>query len=165
MFLGGLTILFSHKIGIDTSKILTPLLFAVSGVCAIMFANANKEYNIPKNFHLLQGIGMITFAIALVVIPNSLKSFLMVVTFFTMVYGLIELVFTFSVLNSNYKINSSVLMARIITGILNLIGGFTLFMSALGKTPETGVLIAGILIALGGLAFVMFAKKIKELNH
>lgn len=163
MILGGLTILLSSEIGVHNSKIITPLFFAASGIFSILFANANKELAVPKNFHLLQGIGMIVFAVVLVTIPKSLKSFLMVATYFTMAYGLLEIFFTFSVLNSDKKINKSIMMARIITGVLSLIGGFSLFISAVGRTPETGVLIAGILISLAGSSFVIFARKVKNL--
>lgn len=161
MLLGGLTILFSAKIGIETSKIITPILFIISGICSILFAKNNKKHLLAKNFHLLQGLGMIAFAIAIVFIPNSLESFLIVVTFFTMAYGLIEILFTFSVLNSSQKIDMNILMIRIITGTLNLIGGFALFISAIGKNLELGVSIAGVLISIAGISFIIFSNKIK----
>ena len=95
IFLGGLSILFSHSIGITTSKITTPILFIISGVLATQFANANKTHSLAKNYHLLQGLGMIAFAVAIIFLPTSLESFLTIITFFTMVYGILELIFSF----------------------------------------------------------------------
>lgn len=161
MLLSGLTILLSSEIGIQTAKIITPILFILSGIFSVLFASANKEFLVPKNFHTLQGLGMISFAIALIIIADSLESFLMVTTFFTMVYGLLEIIFAFMVLNSKKIIDSKIMIIRIISGVLNLLGGFALFMTALGKTPETGILIAGFLVLFGGLSFTIFAKKIK----
>ncbi|WP_299159295.1 hypothetical protein [uncultured Tenacibaculum sp.] len=161
MFLGGLSILFSQNIGISISKIATPILFIISGVLAIQFANANKIHSLAKNYHLLQGLGMISFAIAIIFLPTSLESFLTIITFFTMVYGILELIFSFSVLNTNHKLKMNMLVVRIISGAFNLIGGFILFMTLLNNI-ETGLTIAGILIILGGISFSVFSLKIKK---
>lgn len=160
MLLGGLSILFSHKIGVEVSKIVTPILFVFSGIFAIQFGNANKEHTVAKNFHLLQGLGMIAFGGTIIFLPKSLETFLMVVTFFTMVYGALELIFAFSVLNLNHKLKMKMLIIRVMSGVLNLVGGFVLFMTLLSDA-ETGLGIAGILIILGGLSFTIFSLKVK----
>ncbi|CAL2104587.1 conserved membrane protein of unknown function [Tenacibaculum sp. 190130A14a] len=160
MLLGGLSILFSHNIGITTSKIATPILFIISGLMAMQFANANKTHSIAKTYHLLQGIGMIAFAIAIIFLPTSLESFLTIVTFFTMVYGILEIIFSFSVLNTSHKLKMNMLIVRIISGAFNLIGGFILFMALLNNV-KTGLTVAGVLIVSAGLSYTIFSSKIK----
>ncbi|MEO1009681.1 MAG: hypothetical protein AAFX53_00150 [Bacteroidota bacterium] len=163
MFLAGVIMLLSETIGGHIAKIAVPLSFFVGGIFALLFSQANKHHNIAKNFHLLQGLGMIAFAVVIGTMAHSLEGFLKFVTFFLMVYGLFELMFSFSVLRTKYKIDKSILATRLVVGLINFIGAFVVFMTLL-KNPYKGLLVAGILVVLGGLGFLFFANRIKNLS-
>jgi uncharacterized membrane protein HdeD (DUF308 family) len=164
MLLAGFVVLLSQNIGVDFSKIAVPILFTISGFFAVQFANANKHFSIAKNYHLIHGFGLIAFAIAIAFIPKSLSGFLMIVTFFIAVFGILELIFSFTVLNSKYKLRMNILLYRIVSGIINLIGAFILFITLLSNLNR-GTLVTGILIVIGGLSFVIFSSKIKTINN
>ena len=161
MFSAGLILLFSTTIGVGISKIMVPLFFFVSGILAFMFSRANGQHKIAKTFHLLQGVGLMTFAVIIAIWPDTLTMFLKITTYFVMVYGLFELMFAFSVLRSSYKLDVSILITRLLVGLVNLVGSFILFM-ALWKSTGLGLQVAGFLIVLGGIGFMRFASRVKK---
>lgn len=149
----GIVLLFSQNIGVSTSKIIVPILFALAGVLAFLYAQANKEHKIAKQFHLIQGLGLLIFSVLIAVIPDSLESFLRITTYFILVFGIFEITFIFSVLNAKEKLNKNILFMRLAAGIVNLLGAFILLLALL-QDVSTALNIAGLLIALGGLGFV-----------
>ncbi len=161
MFAAGLILLFSTTIGVGISKIMVPLFFFVSGILAFMFSQANGQHKIAKTFHLLQGVGLMTFAVIIAIWPDTLAMFLTITTYFVMVYGLFELMFAFSVLRSSYKLDVSILITRLLVGLVNLVGSFILFMALL-KSTGLGLQVAGFLIVLGGIGFMLFASRVKK---
>ena len=161
MIVAGAIIIFSETIGVGTSKVLVPLSLVLSGIYALLFSKANAQHKIAKQFHFLQGVGMITFAAIITFLAKDLQGLLQIISFFLLVYGLFELIFAFSVLSSNFKINMSILMTRLVTGGVTLVGAFILFMSMLDDLNQ-GLMIAGILIAIGGLGFLIFSRKISK---
>lgn len=160
MTAGGILILLSESIGVNLTKILVPIAFAIGGILAISFANANKQHKIARSYHLMQGFGMLVFSIILFSLSDSLKTFLMTMTYFILLFGIIELIVGFSVLSSNHKINNKIFTSRLVTGVVGLVGGFILYMDALSG-QSAGILIAGIITCLGGLSFSMLALKMK----
>ncbi len=163
MLAAGITLLLSTAIGVGTSKILVPLFLFVSGILAFLFSQANGQHKVAKTFHLLQGMGLMTFAVLIAIWPNTLDMFLKLTTYFIMVYGLFEIMFAFSVLRSSFKVDRSILMTRLLVGAINLIGSFVLFMSLM-KSTASGLTVAGFLIVLGGLGFIIFANRIKKID-
>tara|TARA_B110001469_G_scaffold41646_1_gene41151 strand:- start:3161 stop:3661 length:501 start_codon:yes stop_codon:yes gene_type:complete len=120
----GVLMLVAEKIGLQISKMIIPLLFALSGVLCLLFYSANKKYKIPSQFQFLQGLGLITYAIVIFLFPKSLLQFLMVTSCFIMLFGITEIGFSFSVLNSSSKTFKEPLVFRII-------GGFVIAFAAL----------------------------------
>ncbi|MCL6266563.1 hypothetical protein [Flagellimonas myxillae] len=163
MLAAGITLLLSTSIGVGTSKILVPLFLLVSGIMAFIFSQVNGQHKVAKTFHFLQGAGLMTFAILIAIWPDTLDMFLKMATYFIMVYGLFEIMFAFSVLRSSFKVDKSILMTRLMVGAINFIGSFVLFMSLL-KSTSSGLSVAGFLIVLGGLGFIIFANRIKKID-
>lgn len=160
---GILLYLSDGLLGIENAKIIIPALFIASGVSAIIFSGYDKLPKIAKKYHIAQGAGLIVFAVCMATIPESLKSFLMVVSYFVLMYGLFEIIFTFGVLGSNHKINKRIMMSRIVAGVLNLIGGFVLVLTSL-KDEATGLTIASILIIIAGASIAIFAFRLRKME-
>ncbi len=127
----------------------------------MIFSNYDKLPKIAKQYHLLQGIGLIAYGVILYMGADSLKSFLMISTYFVLMYGLFEIFFIFGVLSSKHKINKGILMSRIVAGGLNLIGGFILLMTTLSNEID-GLLMARILIMIAGIGIAIFARKLAK---
>lgn len=161
MIIAGALVMFSENIGVGTSKILVPLTLGGSGIFALLFSRANPQHKIAKQFHFIQGAGMIIFSLVIISMANSLERFLQIVSFFLLAYGLFELMFSFSVLSSKFKIDKSILITRLLVGALNFIGAFVLIM-AIFQDLKQGISIAGVLIALGGIGFLLFSKRISK---
>ncbi len=163
MILAGVFMLASESIGIGTAKFLVPLMFAIGGVFAYLFSEANKHHKIARQYHLLQGIGMVVFAFLIGIIPNSLGEFLRYVTYFMGLFGLIEILFGFMALNTGNKLNMGILISRFVAGFFNLIGAVLILATSV--TDEiSGLLIAGILVVLGGIAFIVFSFRIRKIK-
>lgn len=161
MALAGIFLLLSESIGVGTVKFLVPLLFAVGGILAYLFSEANKHHKIARQYHLLQGIGMVVFALLIGIIPNSLGEFLKYVTYLMLLFGLIEILFGFMALNTGNKFNMKILISRFVAGFFNLIGAVLILATSV--TDEiSGLFIAGILIILGGIAFIIFSFRIRK---
>lgn len=162
MGLAGISMFISESIGIGTAKILVPLLFAMGGITAYLFSKANPQHKIAWLYHLLQGIGMLLFAFVIATLPQNLADFLRYVTYFMMLFGFIEILFGFMVLNSGEKLNTSILISRFVAGFFNLIGAVLILATSV-TDEASGLLIAGLLILMGGIAFVMFSFRLRKI--
>ena len=162
MGLAGICMLLSENLGSETAKLLVPTLFGVGGVMALLFSEANKQHNIARQYHLLQGAGMVVFAILIGLIPDTLGEFLQYVTYFMLLFGLVEVLFGFTALNTGNKLNMSILISRFVAGIFNLVGAL-LILTISAADEESGLLVAGILVLIGGMAFVLFSFRIRKM--
>ena len=163
MLAAGLSLFFAEQLGVQKSKILVPLFFIISGLAAMVFASYGRLPQIAKNYHMVQGLGLITFGGVVWTIADSLQAFLWVTTYFVVMFGLFEVVFAFGVLNSKHTINKGILRSRLVAGVINLIGGFVLLLATL-QNPKSGIQIASILIAIGGLSLVNFARNLRKME-
>lgn len=163
MCLAGALMLISENIGVSTSKILVPLSFAGGGIFAYLFASANKHHSLASQYHTLQGIGMIAFAVLIAIGPKSLDGFLQFVIYFMLLFGIIEILFGFMALNTGGKLKIGILISRFIAGFFNLIAA-VLILATSATDLITGLMIAGILIILGGIAFVIFSLQLGKLQ-
>lgn len=155
----GLTLFFSDKLGVHISKVLTPIFIILAGVFSFLFSKYKEIPSIAKQYHLAQGIGLITYGVVVWSLVNSLESFLMFTTYFIMSFGLFELLFSSAVLTSKFKFNKKILMSRLVAGGINVIGGFILLMATLDNVMD-GLLAASVLLIIGGLSLFIFSRKI-----
>ncbi len=163
MGLAGVFMLATESVGVGTAKIFVPLLFAIGGVLSFMFSNANKQHKLANQYHMIHGISMIIFAIIIGLGAKNLGDFLNYITYFMLFFGLIEILFAFMALNSSQKLNMSILFSRFASGFFNLIGAVLILATSV--TDEvSGLMIAGILTLVAGLAFVIFSFRIRKLK-
>lgn len=144
----GILMLVAEKIGLQISKMVIPLLFALSGVLCLLFYSANKKYKIPSQFQFLQGLGLIIYAIVIFLFPKSLLQFLMVTSYFIMLFGITEIGFSFSVLNSSSKTFKEPLIL-VLTSF---------------KNEYKGIQIAGFLTIIIGVSNMIFVSKVKKID-
>lgn len=163
MILAGVVMLFSKNIGITTSKIVLPLLLLLSGFTTFKFAIANEQNKTANTFHKIQGGLFIVFSALVIFVPDSLKSFLLYFTYFCLCYGLIEIMFSFAMLNSKVTIKKNMLMYRLISGFVNAIGAIVLLLTVLSN-EFLGLQTAGFLTIIGGISSVLFARKVNTLS-
>jgi|GEM_PF-2570595 len=163
MLLAGLFVLLSENIGVGTSKYIVPTMFAIGGIFAYLFSAANKHYKLARQYHLLLGVGMITFAILIGVGPEGLEVFQKKITYFMVMFGLVEIMFGFMALSSSEKINMGALGFRFFTGFCNLTGA-VLILATSATDEMNGLMISGGLVILGGIAFILFSFKIRKID-
>lgn len=160
LILAGITILLSESIGIGNVKIITPILFALSGVFNIVFSRANKALEIISRFLFIKGVGLLIFAIVISSLSDSLVNFLMYVTYFILMYGVLEIIFPFSILNSKLKIEKELISFSFIAGIVVSIGAIILLLKTLSD-ENTGLQIGSVLTILIGISNIIYALKLK----
>ncbi len=161
IILAGIAIIITESIGVHIAKIIIPLLFMLSGIFSIRYSIVNKDLEILSKFHLINGIGLLIFATVIAFLPDDLSSFLMYVTYFMLMYGLLEIVFPFSALNSKNKIMKELLIFIIIVGFAVSIGAIIILFTTLFN-QDSGLMIAGILTLLIGLSNIIYVNKIKR---
>lgn len=163
MCLAGIFVLLSENIGIDIAKFLVPTMFALGGILAYLFSEANKHYKLARQYHLLLGISMIAFAILISINSNGLEAFQQNITYFMAMFGLIEIMFGFMALNSKEKLNMGALGFRFFTGFCNLVGAVLILATSV-IDEMNGILLSGSLVFVGGIAFIFFSFRIKKIK-
>ncbi|WP_075343722.1 hypothetical protein [Tenacibaculum agarivorans] len=156
----GVVIFLAKSIGIEISKVLIPILLIFSGGFAISFSKANSQNNKVKQYHLLQGVGFIAFALASFFSKN-LENFLYIICFFTLFHGLLEFLLGFTTLN-NKNINWNIIIYRFLAGIVNLIIAFTLLIFTFSDKFQA-IILAGVSILLSGISIIIFSLKSKQI--
>ncbi|MEM6720195.1 MAG: hypothetical protein AAF611_12795 [Bacteroidota bacterium] len=164
LIVSALLLFLSDKIDVEFVKKGMPIFVILTGLCTLLFSQYKKLPKVANQFHLIQGIGFMAYGILLLFLITSLKGFLMTTIYFVILFGLFELFFAFSVLNSNHTINKHILMSRILGGIANLVGGFILVMLTF-ETPQKGLLYTSFLMAIAGVSMLIFSSKLRKLIH
>ncbi|MGB0884579.1 MAG: DUF308 domain-containing protein [Flavobacteriales bacterium] len=161
MSLAGLSVLFSQTIGVQTAQVLVPVFLILGGYFSYAFSKQLKDIKVGRQFHLFQAIGMLVFGVLVAFIPDSLESFLKFVTYFVMCFGFIEISFGLMAIGSNKTIKWNIVSFRLISGVLALIGAFVILMTSMTDALKS-LTIAGILLLISGIAFIVFAQKLKR---
>ena len=161
MSLAGAVVLLSQTIGVQTSKILVPVFFILGSYFAYKFSREIKGHNVGRQFYLLQALGMLVFGILIVVIADSLESFLNFVTYFVMCFGILEFSFVLMSFNIGLTIRWNIIIYRIVSGFSAMIGAMILLFITMTDSMQ-GLIIAGTLMLINGLAFGVFAQKLES---
>ena len=134
----------------------------LSAVFAFITAAKNKGSVIRLKYHELQGAGMVAYAVAIFFYATTFEKFITVTMAFLLYFGLTEIIFGFQLMQSRTKINSSIIAVRMFTGLLKAVGAVAILgMAFLDK--NNSLLLAGILIALSGINFIVFANVLRKL--
>ncbi len=161
MVAAGVSMLLSESLGVQVAKILVPLAFFVGGIFAYMFATRNRTHKVAYQYHLLQGVGMMVFAMLIFIFARDLGGFLKYVSYFIGAFGLIEILFGFMATSTGQSLSMKVLFSRLTAGFFNLVGSVVLLLVTLSN-EYAGLMIAGVLVVLGGTAFILFANRIAK---
>lgn len=164
MIASGFILFFSDKIDITITKLLITVFMVLTGLCAILFSRYDILPKIAKQYHTIQGIGFIIYATFIFGLISSLNGFLLTSIYFVIMFGLFELLFAFAVLNSKHTINKHIMMSRIVSGIVNLLGGFILLMVTFDNEKQ-GLLFTSILLVIGGISMLIFSGKVRKHLH
>ncbi len=163
LFLAGVAIIASENIGINIVKILTPILFIISGVFSIGFANANSTATLPYRYQMMHGVGLILFGSIFGLVPDNLGDFLNQATYFILFFGLLEIIMGYALVNSNFKFKWRDIIVRFFAGFFGLIGAVLIL--ATSATDQTlGLLITGIVTVLIGIGLIVFSSKVKDIS-
>ncbi|PIA77635.1 hypothetical protein BFR04_09350 [Gaetbulibacter sp. 4G1] len=160
LILAGITIIIAESVGVNKAKIFVPILFFLSGIYTLKHSRSNKDLEITSKFEFLKGVGLIIFA-TVIFFSDSLINFLMYVAYFILMYGLLEIIFPFTVLNSKNKITRKVLIFRIVAGFAVSIGAIILLVTTYSSEYK-GLMIAGFLTILIGISNIIYATRLKN---
>ena len=161
LLVAGLVMLISEKIGVGISKILIPLLFITSGIFSVLFLKAKTQIKAVGQYQLIHGVGLILFGVIFGLVPKNLGEFLNCATYFVLVFGFLEIIIGFTIVNSEINFKWGDLIARIFSGFFGLIGGVLILVSA-AIDQFSGLIITGGITILIGLGVVLVSVKIKK---
>jgi hypothetical protein len=134
----------------------------LSAIFAFITASKNKEFIIRLKYHGLQGAGMLVYAIAILIYASTFEKFITVTMVFLLYFGVSEIIFGFQLMQYKRKISTTVIALRMITGFVMAVGAVAIFASSF-LNKNNSLLLAGLLIALSGINFILFANALKKL--
>lgn len=164
LLIAGIAMIASENIGISIAKVLVPILFIISGVFSILFANANSQITIPYRYQIVHGVGLILFGVIVGLVPKSLGEFLNYATYFILFFGLWEIMFGFAVVNSPFKFEWRDIIVRFFCGLIGMVGGVLILATSL-IDQSLGLIITGVVTVLIGIGIVLFSKKVKSISR
>jgi hypothetical protein len=137
----------------------------LSAIFAFITAAKNKSSEIPLKYHALQGAGMLVYAMSILTYASTFEKFVTITMAFLLYFGITEIIFGFQLMQYKRKISLSVIVLRMFTGLLMTVGAVAILAIAFSD-KNMSLLVAGILIALGGINFILFAYATRNsLNH
>jgi uncharacterized membrane protein HdeD (DUF308 family) len=161
--ISGLAMIATEIIGVETAKVLLPLLFIMSGAFSIMFATANTEVKKPTQYHLFQGGIFVLFGLVIGILANSLGDFLKYTTYFILFFGIFDIIHGFFLLTSKFNLTWKVLVFKFFGGMFGTVGGVAILVTSLNTDYYAGLMITGIVTIVTGIGVIFFAARIKKL--
>jgi len=105
-----------------------PIQYAVSmGMLASAFfafitAYKTKNQQIPSKYHLVHGLGLAAYGLAVLFFSTSIPKFLNISALFLLYYGLTELIFGMQLLMMKDKLSFEILIIRLVLGFIIALG-------------------------------------------
>lgn len=135
-------------------KYVVAICSLLAGICAIMVARSSVESVISLKSQWLIGVGLIVYAAVVTFYANDLRSFLMATSFFLLLYGIVEVIFTFGVLNQRGRPEWKVILLKVITGFVASIGAMWILITA-PEGANVALLFSGLITFLTGVSFAL----------
>ena len=158
---GGIIAFLSYSPSRATQYVLSAGIF-ISSIFAFITVAKNKDSVIRLKYHELQGVGMFAYALAIIFYASTFEKFITVTMAYLLYFGLTEIILGFQLLQYKRRISTSIMAMRMITGFLMAVGAVAILArSFLDK--NSSLLLAGILIALSGINFILFANAYRKL--
>ena len=95
LVVGSIPFFISNSLDFVTLKMAIALFFIASGVLSFYFSTCNKEFTIPSKFTFIQGFCAVGYGLTLLIFGSDENLLLMLMTYFLLLYGLIEIAFPF----------------------------------------------------------------------
>jgi uncharacterized membrane protein HdeD (DUF308 family) len=134
----------------------------VSAAFAFIAANKNKDSEIPFKYNWLQGIGMLLYGFAILFYGTTFERFITTTFAFLLYFGVTEIMYGFQLLNYKTKIGVSVIALRMLAGFFTTIGALVILATSFVH-ENSSLLIAGILLILGGINFMLLVSVVRRL--
>jgi hypothetical protein len=158
---GGIIAFLSYTPSRIIQYILSGGIFLSAGFAFITSAK-NKNSGILRKYHQLQGAGMVAYALAILVYAPTLEKFITVTMAFLLYYGITEIILGFQLMEFKTKTSIPIITLRMITGFFIAVGAVVILAMAFSD-KNMSLLFSGILIALSGINFILFANATRKL--
>lgn len=164
IFITGAVIAFLSNDPSRTIQYVVAIGIFLSAVFAFITAAKNKKSEIRLKYHELQGAGMVAYALAILIYASTFEKFITVTMAFLLYFGLTEIIFGFQLMDYKRKISITVIVLRMITGVLMAVGA-VIILAIASIDKNMSLLVTGILIALSGINFILFANATRKLSE
>ena len=134
----------------------------LSAVFAFITAAKNKNSEIRLKYNALQAAGMFAYALAILIYASTFEKFITITMAFLLYFGITEIILGFQLMDYKRKISMPVIVLRMITGFLMAVEAVVILAIAF-LDKNMSLLVAGILIALSGINFILFANATRRL--
>ena len=133
----------------------------LSSFFAFVTANKSRGSEIPLKYNWLLGVGMFAYALAILIYGSTFNRFITISMAFLLYFGITEIIFGFGLMAYKKTISLQIIVSRMIIGLLMTIGA-VLILGIAVVDKNTSLLVAGILIFLSGVNFIMLANAMRK---
>ncbi len=136
----------------------------LSSIFAFVTANKSKGSEVPLKFNWLLGLGMFAYALIILIYGSTFDRFITITMAFLLYFGIVEIIFGFGLMAYKKSISLQIIVWRMIIGLLMAIGAILILGIAV-VDKNTSLLVAGTLIFLSGVNFIMLANALRKLDY
>ncbi len=136
----------------------------LSSFFAFVTANKSRGSEIPLKYNWLLGVGMFAYALAILIYGSTFNRFITISMAFLLYFGITEIIFGFGLMAYKKTISLQIIVSRMIIGLLMTIGA-VLILGIAVVDKNTSLLVAGILIFLSGVNFIMLANAMRKISR
>lgn len=129
---------------------------------AFLTASKSKGSEVPLKYNWLLGMGMFAFALAILIYASTFDRFITVTMAFLLYFGIVEIIFGFGLMAYKKSISLQIIVFRMIIGLLMTIGA-VLILGIAFFDKNTSLVVAGALIFLSGINFILLANAVRKI--
>lgn len=136
----------------------------MAAIFAFLSAARHDESEIPVKSNLLHGVGTLLYGLAILFFGTSFDRFATITYIFLIYFGVTELIFGSLLYSHRHKIPLPMIFVRVFVGFCTAIGaGVVMFEGVLDE--GTSLLIAGILLIISGINFMLYARQVGRYEY
>jgi hypothetical protein len=133
----------------------------LSAFFAFITSSKSKNSVVPFLYHRFQAIGLLLYAIAILIYASSMERFLTITPVFLLYFGITEIILCFQFMELREKVNPLIIAYRIVIGILTGLGA-VLILTTSYINPNNALLGSGLAFIFGGAGFILFSWLIRK---
>ncbi|KAA6439875.1 hypothetical protein FEM33_09890 [Dyadobacter flavalbus] len=142
-----------------TIKYVVAVSSFLGGALTLLATMKGRGAMISVTYSWLVGLGGIGYGLAVAFFTRNLNDFLEITGFSLLVLGLMEVTFTYQILNLKRKPVASIALYKIFTGLAMGIGAMWILIAST-LNENVSLLFAGIVLSLAGLSFILVSNHI-----